>query len=310
MQHSLLLALRAFKVHLRLPFRSADIADHPLPSALAGVQGLRCWVPLASSNSSGGGTNVGAVQIAVQLTELAGLSASSSNSSSSGGQREALLLRSAEAAALLPAALRAPLLLPAGAGFRGQAAVAAVHLDVLLPPSSGCGSRPKADRYYCRYSLPNSGSSGSGGCTATAARVLTAVGAPGVPSNRRGSGAGQSQQPPLQQQQWVAKMDHAGFFEVGYLKALQLLLVELSSHLCHCCVGCPVALADPCPSCPFSPAGVGRASAGGCAAAGAAHGQCLQAASRSSCCQWSPQRRQRRRLHGNHRQDGAAGGHS
>jgi hypothetical protein len=48
-------------------------------------------------------------------------------------------------------------------------------------------------------------------------------------------------------------MDHAGFFEVGYLKALQLLLVELSSHLCHCCVGCPVALADPCPSCPFCP---------------------------------------------------------
>jgi hypothetical protein len=189
------------------------------------MQGLRCWVPLASSINSNAGTNVGAVQIAVQLTELAGLTASSS-SGGGGCLQETLLLRSAEAAALLAPALRAPLLLPAGAGFRKQAAVAAVHLDVLLLPSSGSGARPKADRYFCRYSLPGSHSSGgSGRCVVTAARVLTAVGAPGVPSNLKGSGTGQSQQPALQQQhhhQWVAKMNHASFFEVGYLTALQL----------------------------------------------------------------------------------------
>lgn len=155
---------------------------------------------------------MGAVQIAVRLAELGSLAAAGRP-----GGKEALLLRCAEAAALLPPALHTSLLQPPGADFVGQAAVVAVRLDLLLPPSSASSTRPKADRYYCRYSL-----SGSLASNVTAARVLTAVGgASSFPSRSSKSSGGStglgqtaSGEQGKQRQTWGAKLNHRGFFEV------------------------------------------------------------------------------------------------
>ena len=163
-------------------------------------------MPLAGASSRGAasdGGNVGAVQVAIRLTSLGALSASADSS-------EALLLRSAEAAALVPPPLRAALLAPPGQGFAGQPAVLAVHLDAVMPPSSGSSGRPKADRYFCRFGLP--GASGACAAVTTAARVLTCVGggraAPApAPAGRQGA---------EQRQQWAAKINHATFFEASF----------------------------------------------------------------------------------------------
>lgn len=168
--------------------------------------------PGSSSDSSAG--VVGAVQVAACLTSLGSLTAAPAES-------EPLLLRCTEAAALVPAPLRARLLVPPGAGFSGKSAVLAVHLDTLVPPSSSSslsGGRPKADRFFCRYSLPGTDGSSS---TATASRVLSCVGS-GVPdaslrkAGGRGAAAGSvaAEQQHQQQQRWVAKLNHAGYFEV------------------------------------------------------------------------------------------------
>jgi len=132
-----------------------------------------------------------------------------------------LLLRCPKAAALVPPPLRAQLLLPPGAGFVGQRAVAALHFHLLTPPSSSSSSgsgRPKADKFFLSYSLP--GSPGGAGAITTAARVLTAVGARGgaggsIPSSnsRRTS----QQHSPLEAQErqlWAAKINHSGYFQV------------------------------------------------------------------------------------------------
>jgi hypothetical protein len=174
----------------------------------------------ANSSSSDSSSTVGAVQIAVRLTELAGvLAGSGSPEGQANQQQEPLLLRSLPASALLPHPLRTQLLLPPGAGFVGQAAVLAVRLDLLLPPLSNSSTvRPKADRYFCAYSLP--GSSGGGPVT-TAARLLTTVGGAGSAaawttssSGGRGRKLPPSQLPAGQEQQWGVNLKHLGFFQV------------------------------------------------------------------------------------------------
>lgn len=199
------------------------------------LQGLRCWVNLASNSS--GGSLLGAVELAVCLSELAGVSAGSAGSGAT-PQDEPPLLLCPQAAALVPPALRGTLLLPPGSGFSGQLAVLALHLDQLVPSAS---SRPKADRHFCSYRLPwalpaascAAGVSGSAsdGAITTASRVLTAVGGcsaggagAGVVAfgsgggSRRGSGAGGGAAGagvPLRQH-WAANMRHSGYFEVRF----------------------------------------------------------------------------------------------
>ncbi len=223
------------------------------------VQGLRCWVNLAngggsgSSGSSGSGSSgsvLGAVQIAVRLSELAGVPLGSCGSGER-PQDEPPLLLCPQAAALVPPALRGALLLPPGSGFSGQLAVLALHVDQLAPATC---SRPKADRHFCSYRLPwgppanscsadGSGSASSSTIT-TASRVLTAVGGcsaggagAGVVAfgSRRGSGTGGvkagARAPPLQQ--WVANMRHSGFFEVCGVD----LVSDWSVHACICRTG-------------------------------------------------------------------------
>lgn len=151
---------------------------------------------------------VGAVQVAACLSSLGSLTSGPARS-------EPLLLRCTEAAALVPAPLRLRLLVPPGAGFSGQAAVLAVYLDTLVPPigSSLSGGRPKADRFFCRYSLPGA----DGSSTATASRVLSSVGSsvPAGPQRKGASRGGAAGSGTVEQQRWAAKLNHSGFFEVG-----------------------------------------------------------------------------------------------
>ncbi len=172
---------------------------------------------------------MGAIQVAACLTSLGSLT-SSPNAS------EPLLLRCSEAAALVPPALRPRLLVPPGAGFCGQQAVLAVRLDTLVPPSSSSlsGGRPKADRLFCRYSLPG----GEGSSTATASRVLSAVGgAAPAAAARKGAGRGRAAggSAATEQQQWVAKMNHSGFFEVRVFGCQRGLCREGMNGMLTCC---------------------------------------------------------------------------
>ena len=173
---------------------------HPQHPTCRLTQGLQCWVPLRASSSY----PVAAVQVAACLTSLGALSATACGD-------VLLLQRSAEAAALLPPLLQAQLLAAPGAGFAGQPAVLALGLDLLVPPSSGSnGGRPKADRFFCRYSLP-----GGSGEHATAPRVLTSVGGSGTvlaAGGARKSPTGPAA--PGVGHQWAAKLNHAAFYEV------------------------------------------------------------------------------------------------
>jgi hypothetical protein len=185
---------------------------------LGSAQGLQCWVPLASASSSRGigseEASVGAVQVAVRFTHLGGLALPGDSvgcDTAAGRQLEPPLLQCAAAAALVPPPLRTALLLPPGAGFEGQRAVLVVRLGLLLPPTSSSG-RPKADRFFCSYSLP-----GSSTTVTTAARVLAAVAGRTVPLSRsRGSsvqGGSSREQQPL----WGAKLNHSAFAEASLL---------------------------------------------------------------------------------------------
>ena len=170
------------------------------------------------AGSSGSSGIVGAAQVAVRLSELAGTAADDS-SCDGADVGTTLLQRCAAAAALLPATLRPALLIPPGAGFAGQAALLSVRLGELLPPSSSIGGdgRPKSDRYYCCYSLP-----GTPITATTPPRMLAAVGslarAAAVSRGRKSAtgvaAAAAAEARALPEQRWMAAIDHASSFEV------------------------------------------------------------------------------------------------
>ncbi|GAB4816271.1 hypothetical protein N2152v2_003317 [Parachlorella kessleri] len=173
-------------------------ASGPLMDILRRPQGFRGWLGLKSRR----GEPVGAIQLAIHLSELQGQPVFAAHPDRSP-------LQQCEAAAdVLPPHL-GWLLDGAGAeAFGGQQATAVVAVEEVAPPQEEKkhglqelpgrdGDRPKADLFFATYRLP-----GAPGSHSTAAKTLTA------------GAAGKAAVPGLAGRAWSAKLGHMGCFQI------------------------------------------------------------------------------------------------